>query len=312
MEAVDGPPLFAQRVECIACGSSDLRKLSGADFEENPVHSFISDDPWGESPIPYLRGEEWEYVKCRQCDQMFHKRIIAPEWEHTLFTKWMTKEAIEEFEERIGARSANSKFEKARMLTRHVLRLEDLTASLRRGEIMRVMDFGCGWGEFIYIASHYGAEAYGIDADPDRLGVARNKEIQVRSSLAELAPELKGKLHVITLFQVLEHLPKPLSTLHEMASWLMPGGILILETPDCSGVSNIKTAEDYRAINPLSHINAFTPATLRAIAQNAGFYPIFSGVAHATTSPVQVIKTEIKRMIGRLLPATTNQYFRRK
>jgi 2-polyprenyl-3-methyl-5-hydroxy-6-metoxy-1,4-benzoquinol methylase len=241
---------------------------------------------------------------------MFHKRIIAPEWEETLFSKWMSRAAIEEFEERVGANSTRNRFEKGRTNTRHVLRLDKLTSALRTNDPMRILDFGCGWGDFLSAATRFGAEAYGIDADPDRRRAGGEKDLIVFPSLGEMDSNLRGTFHVVTLFQVLEHLPAPLSILEELAEWLMPGGILILETPDCAGVSDVRTLEDYRAINPLSHINAFTPKSLEAIARQAGFCPIFPGVAHATTSPVQVVKTEIKRIIGRFLPATTDQYFR--
>jgi hypothetical protein len=52
---------------------------------------------------------------------------------------------------------------------------------------------------------------------------------------------------------------------------LVPGGILVLETPDCSGITGIVSRRDYDNIHPLEHINGFTPATLRKMAERLGF-----------------------------------------
>jgi 2-polyprenyl-3-methyl-5-hydroxy-6-metoxy-1,4-benzoquinol methylase len=84
--------------------------------------------------------------------------------------------------------------------------------------------------------------------------------------------ELDGQpFHAITLFEVLEHLDDPRGILEMLRGHLVPGGILVLETPDCSGVSGITTMHDYACINPLDYINGFAPATLRSSAEGSGF-----------------------------------------
>jgi 2-polyprenyl-3-methyl-5-hydroxy-6-metoxy-1,4-benzoquinol methylase len=118
--------------------------------------------------------------------------------------------------------------------------------------------------------------------------------------------------HVITLFEVLEHLDDPRSLLETLKEYLLKDGILVLETPDCSGVKNIVTHQDYRKIHPLEHINGFTPATMRRIAESIGFEPIKKPVSHVTCDPKRVIKTEVKRIIDVIGTNTTQQYFRKK
>jgi hypothetical protein len=93
---------------------------------------------------------------------------------------------------------------------------------------------------------------------------------------------------------------------------LIAGGILVLETPDCSGVKGIFTHDDYKQINPLDHINGFTPKTMRGFAERLGFESIVKPVSHVTCDPVRVAKTEIKRLISGVLRPTTDQYFRKK
>jgi hypothetical protein len=86
---------------------------------------------------------------------------------------------------------------------------------------------------------------------------------------------------------------------------LIPGGIMILETPDCSGVTDIKTRRDYLKIAPMEHINGFTPQT----AERLGFAHVKAEIAHVTAEPLKVLKNEVRRLSGRLMKPTTQLYF---
>jgi 2-polyprenyl-3-methyl-5-hydroxy-6-metoxy-1,4-benzoquinol methylase len=124
--------------------------------------------------------------------------------------------------------------------------------------------------------------------------------------------ELKNELnsfHVITLFEVLEHLDNPLTILQSLSKLIAPGGVLILETPDCSGISNIQEMISYRKIHPLDHINAFTPKTLESIAGRAGFKKVKPCVSFVTTDRIKLIKLEIKQLLYNLGNVNTQQYF---
>ena len=70
---------FVQRLRCINCRSSKLKLLSSRPFYENPLHDILANDPWGENPLPYLRGKRWTFVECEQCTQKFHRDVLSPE-----------------------------------------------------------------------------------------------------------------------------------------------------------------------------------------------------------------------------------------
>ena len=288
---------FITRNTCINCSSRDLQEIGGGFFEEEPLHGFLSNDPWGESPVPYLTGQRWSYVKCAACDQSFHAKILSPEWNEINFSRWMTAEAIAEFERTHC--NVNQSFEKAVQLTKHVLQL----ASLIKARPLRVLDFGCGNGQFLAMCHQYGFEAFGVDRSEARRDKAG---VHVVSSVDKLDG---GPFHAITLFQVLEHVDDPRGVLQMLRTHLIPGGILVLETPDCSGVHSLQSIHDYECIHPLQHINGFTPATLRSVAERLGFKSIRRPVSHVTASPLKVAKTEAKRVLGFALRPTTEQYF---
>ena len=128
--------------------------------------------------------------------------------------------------------------------------------------------------------------------------------------LADIDEIHGNQFHALTLFEVLEHLDEPRPLLQRLATHLVLGGVLILETPNCEGVEDIQSREDYLKIHPLEHINAFTAATLEAFAESLGFTRITPAAAYVTTSLQRVARNCVKRVIG-VATGGTQQYFRK-
>ncbi len=49
---------FIERTSCINCGSRRAAELSSGFFNDEPLRTFIENDPWGESPLPYIKGQK--------------------------------------------------------------------------------------------------------------------------------------------------------------------------------------------------------------------------------------------------------------
>jgi SAM-dependent methyltransferase len=285
---------FVERAACINCGGKDLLELSRGRFTDDPLRSFIRADPWGEDPLPHLQDAEWVFVRCADCRQKFHARVLSPEWEQRRFARWMSAEAIEEFERRLPD-PTRRKLDKGRHYAGHILRIDALTRPIRRaGEPVRFLDFGCGWGECLAMAQLFGFDVRGVDRSTARRQGCR---VPVAASLAELA-EPPASFHAVALFETLEHLGDPAGVLRELAPYLMRGGVLILETPDCAGITGIRSEHDYRMIGPMDHINAFTTETLRSIAERAaGVCRIPRRATYVTADAGRVLRTAVKRVL---------------
>jgi 2-polyprenyl-3-methyl-5-hydroxy-6-metoxy-1,4-benzoquinol methylase len=291
---------FLTRSACINCGSPDLDIIASGSFNDAPLHGFLSADPWGESPVPYLDGQRWNYVGCKDCDQAFHAQVLTPEWNDINFSRWMSAEAIAEWERtHVGPQA---KFDRAAHYVKHVLQI----AALLPERPIRLLDFGCGNGEFLHICRQFGFNAIGCDRSTARRDATG---LVILESIEQVA-QLGTQLHAVTLFEVLEHLDDPRGILEALKRQMAPGAILVLETPDCTGVEGIRTLRDYECIHPLQHINGFTPATLRSLAERLGFKSIRTPASHVTASPVKVAKTEARRLLAPLMAARTQQYFR--
>jgi 2-polyprenyl-3-methyl-5-hydroxy-6-metoxy-1,4-benzoquinol methylase len=299
---------FLERANCINCASTHFTDLSTGRIGDEPLRSFLQNDPWGENPLPYIENAEWAYARCNDCQQAFHRKILAPAWVQKHYTDWVSHEAMQIFSS--AQNTPEGQFQRARENVMHVLRIEKLTRGIRGRDAVRVLDFGCGYGEFLAVCDGFGFEASGVDFSPDRRREGRVEILPDMEALKATSRAERG-FHAATLFQVLEHVTEPLEILKSIWELVVPDGLLVLETPDCTGVTDIKTLSDYRNIHPLDHINGFVPATLSSIAQRAGFQPINRGEAHVTADWKRAVKTEVKRLVGRFRRTTTQQYFRK-
>ncbi|MFM7427009.1 MAG: class I SAM-dependent methyltransferase [Elainella sp.] len=296
---------FLERTACPGCSSNRLQKVATGRFDEGAVKRFIDTDPWGEHPAPFLRGKPWSFVSCQNCGFAFHQYILSPDWNERRFSKWMSQEAIEAFEQRI--KTPTSDFDRAARHTAHVLQIEALTRPLRGSAPTRLLDFGCGHGDFLSACAAYGFEACGVDRSAARRENNRYKKVFAEiEDVADMAP-----FHALTLFEVLEHLDEPYSLMLQLRDLLVQGGVLVLETPDCSGVRDIQTRQDYDKIHPLDHINAFTPQTMKRFAARLGFAPIARPLACVTCGYTKTAKTVVKQLLTPLLKPTTRMYFRK-
>jgi 2-polyprenyl-3-methyl-5-hydroxy-6-metoxy-1,4-benzoquinol methylase len=294
---------FVERINCINCGSAHLAELSRGNYSDQPLQGFLSEDPWGENPLPFLRTATWSLVKCKNCSQIFQRRILDKAWNERRFAQWMSADAIKEFEERLGS-SCDRTFRASVHHVEHILRIEELTRSIRGGGPVRLLDFGCGFGHFLEACQHFGFEAVGVDRSVGRRSEARTT----------ILPSLHGvsgqHFHTITLFEVLEHLDEPAEMLRSLSPLLVKGGVLVLETPDCTGVTDIRSRQDYLLVHPLEHINGFTHETLKSIAERQGFAMISRSSAVVTANPIKAVKRIAKYGLGRD-GRSTQLYFRK-
>jgi 2-polyprenyl-3-methyl-5-hydroxy-6-metoxy-1,4-benzoquinol methylase len=100
----------------------------------------------------------------------------------------------------------------------------------------RVLDLGCGRGEFLELLSKEGIEAQGVDLDADAVAACREKGLAVSQAdlFQFLAEQPNGSLNGILCSHVVEHLaPARIAALVTTAAEkLAPGGLLAIETPN--------------------------------------------------------------------------------
>ncbi|MGK9234967.1 methyltransferase domain-containing protein [Inquilinus limosus] len=134
-----------------------------------------------------------------------------------------------------------------------------------------ILDIGCGRGEWLEALKDRGLTAYGIDLNGMMVEVARSHGLDARR--ADLLEHLRGledaSRSAVSAFHVVEHLPFEvlISFLDEALRVIVPGGILVLETPN---PENIRVGASTFYNDP-THRNPIMPEPLRFIVEHRGF-----------------------------------------
>jgi len=97
----------------------------------------------------------------------------------------------------------------------------------------RLLEIGCGYGAFLVLAQRMGAEVVGLDISEHAAHVAREEYgLNVLCSTLEEAGFPDHHFEVVTFFDVLEHVPDPVSFVWEIVRILRPDGTLFFLVPN--------------------------------------------------------------------------------
>jgi len=100
-----------------------------------------------------------------------------------------------------------------------------------------ILDVGCGVGFALDTAKSAGLKTYGIELSRAALTIASGKGHTVFSDLLEnLTSEWEGKFDMISLNQVLEHVPDPAGLVRQCVRFLSPRGVIATAVPSATGV----------------------------------------------------------------------------
>lgn len=135
----------------------------------------------------------------------------------------------------------------------------------------RLLDFGCGQGEFLATMVAAGWKAEGLDLSPDAVDAAAERGLKINLGTLPGA-DLPGESYdVLTLWQSLEHVPSPSATLHEARRLLRPGGRLLVCVPQLDGLTARAFGPAWYPLGLPLHLTHFTRATLARHVAAAGF-----------------------------------------
>ena len=145
-------------------------------------------------------------------------------------------------------------------------------ANLPPGQGRRLLDVGCGSGEFLSRMRTRGWSVAGVEPDPVAARAARDDDLDVRDgSLAEAA-FADDTFDAIVLSHVIEHVHDPIALLRECGRVLRPGGMLVVMTPNLTSVGHRRFGADWRGLEPPRHLHVFSVRSLDACAKAAGLH----------------------------------------
>lgn len=153
-----------------------------------------------------------------------------------------------------------------------VLTFSDSLAHIRRyAPRGRLLDVGCHVGTFIALAEQAGYAVAGVE--PSRWAAKRAAERingTVHVGVVEDAPLPDGAYDVVTMWDVIEHLPDPSSTLRAVHAALRPGGVFAVTTMDVDALFP-RMAGRFWPWYMQMHLVYFSRRTLGELLRRSGF-----------------------------------------
>ncbi|MEX2160944.1 MAG: class I SAM-dependent methyltransferase [Anaerolineales bacterium] len=139
----------------------------------------------------------------------------------------------------------------------------------------RWLDLGCATGDFMLAASKQVAEVHGSDVSAYAIQQAQARGLaHARAAdFAELDyPE--DSFDLVSMWDLIEHLPDARAALGKAWRLLQPGGYLAISTGDIDSVSARLSGRFWHLMIPPFHIYFFSQRTLRRYLEEAGFEQI--------------------------------------
>jgi SAM-dependent methyltransferase len=136
----------------------------------------------------------------------------------------------------------------------------------------RLLDFGCGGGSFLERMHDNGWQVTGVD-----IAAAAVERIRNQPGLHALVGTLphadlpKASFDVITMWESLEHVHRPLEVLRAAHELLAPQGQLIVATPNIDSLAFRWFGRAWWGLDVPRHLSHFNPWTLQMMLNRAGF-----------------------------------------
>ncbi len=152
----------------------------------------------------------------------------------------------------------------------------------------RILEIGCSSGDLLCLLRDRGADVSGVEPGDIPRAVAHSRGLDV---VARLEDVQGGPFDMVVLFDVLEHLPNPVSTLEWISTRLSPKGQVVVGVPNIESIESRLLRERWFALELPRHLTHFSPATLERLAGMVGLtlrhthYPRISYLAKSFVDP---------------------------
>jgi SAM-dependent methyltransferase len=137
---------------------------------------------------------------------------------------------------------------------------------------MKVLDFGCGSGGFLYQARDRIHNLVGFDLSRRICEVHQADGFECFNKLEDVPKDVD----VVVLFHILEHIPAPWELLSALSANFRSCSHFVIEVPNNNeALLSIFSSDSYRRNHySAEHLYYFTPDTLRKVVVRAGLMPL--------------------------------------
>jgi 2-polyprenyl-3-methyl-5-hydroxy-6-metoxy-1,4-benzoquinol methylase len=134
-----------------------------------------------------------------------------------------------------------------------------------------LLDVGAGMGAFVSAAVDKGWDAYGIEPSQEGMNAGNARYLPKQRIYKGLLSDLPAEFRfdVVTLWDVIEHVEKPLELVQQARARVKPGGWMVLETGNYQSADRIVAGTEWWAYQA-DHRWYFSPPALLDLMARAG------------------------------------------
>jgi SAM-dependent methyltransferase len=247
--AVTAEPRIAY-AQCPLCEGRNFKALRTADCTTHPLyHPAIS-------PV-------MTWMRCETCEHVFTDGYFTPQTQDLIFSKANPHQ------------EPGWNMEEQRTISSFIV--DRMSQYVPRGVWL---DVGFGNGSLLFTAQEWGFTPVGVDMRPSC--VAAMAKFGVEAHCVDVTEwDQAGRFSVVSLADVLEHMPFPKRALAAVKRLLKPGGVLFLSMPsyDCALWRKHDAENGCPYWSELEHFHNFSRPRLYALLAEAGFKPLRYGVS---------------------------------
>jgi SAM-dependent methyltransferase len=262
---------------CPSCGSSERRIL----------HAGLTDRTYTFAP------GHWNLFRCERCSCAYLDPRPTEETIHVAYGDYYEGSAVPAPAEQRGWRRLRRAVRNGYLNSRYGYRLAPAT---RLGPLLaplvpgyreradeavrhlharpgraRLLDVGCGEGEFLAEMQALGWAVEGIEPSAGGAAVARARGVPVVESTFTDVPLAASSLDAITFRLVFEALHDPVSALEACRLALKPGGVLWIASPSLDSEAHRVFGPDWIYLDPPRHLVLHSRSSLLRLLSSVGF-----------------------------------------
>lgn len=273
---------FRQPYEfCPLCDSKDFAKLREDDCRPHPCY-----DP--ELPATMT------WCLCRSCGHCFVDGYLTEEGLKLVFKKTQDIQSpavMFRAPEKVW-QPGNFPVEQQRRIWAPIVdRVTRLRGGLPHGQ-QKWLDVGYGNGMLLFTAWEWGYHPIGLDMRKDTVDQLRGMQIEAHNLEFQDYQAPTGSIEVISMANVLEHMPFPRPVLRHAADLLAPNGMIFLSMPNGDTIV-WKYLDSFKGQNPywfeIEHCHNFTKNRLSALLDDLGFEVLDYNINHRYRTGMEVI-----------------------